>query len=240
MKTSDIVKILLKATALGIVSTTSIVGTVGICSSISNAFTSIPKDDATCLDEYEALRRLNSKEVLWSLLGFIPGFLFGALYFLSKQPGLCVPQASEYDTIEDNNDKNSCSKEVLEFFKMLVSIDTPFEVLCKAIVAGLSLVGIMYGQVSILASDLNRDAYGSGDCPDFFKADIHTNLIVCLVILVAVSGPILAAGCWSTCTSKKDTAQTPARLENGTRSAGSDLSVVKQPLVEDDQTLRLL
>ncbi len=216
MKTGDIIKILLKATTLGLVSTSAIVGTVGTVSSISNAFTNIPNDEPHCLDDYQNLRRVSSKEVLLSLLGFVPGFLFGALYFLNKQPGLWHANASEYDIIEDGNE-NSFSKDTLDFLKSLVSINTPFEALYKGIIAGLVILGVIYGPASLSLGEL--DIYEVDNCPNHLRAEIIFKLILCLMILAVVTGPILAGGCWSTCTEKNEP---------------SAASSVRSPLIRDD------
>jgi hypothetical protein len=241
MKTRDIVSILLKSAGIGLISTTTAVGGIGMYSSIANTVTSIPEDGNDCLAVLEDLRKLDTTRVLWSLLAFAPGFLFGSLYFLCRLPGsVCPSQASEYETIDDN-DETSCIatsfNEMSNFFRAVFLSDNPFKVLLKAIIAGLSVLGLLYGIVTVSTTNIDRKVFLPEECQEDLRGDIILDLTLNLIILVMVCGPILLVGCGRACSPKTETpAQLVGERQDDPASSGEDSNRARVPHVNEDKS----
>lgn len=208
MLTRHIIDVLKKSTGAALITTTTVVGAVGLYSSITNASTSIPEDGDECLDVFTNLKQQATARVLWSLLSFAPGFLFGALYFLCRLPESVCPDLSlEYSPIEDSN-QNSCFTRTLDemskFFHAVVFSDKIYKAIFKAIIAGLSVLGFLYGIVTVATTDIDKDLFVPKDCQNDLRSDITLDLTLSLIILVMISGPILVLGLNRNCSSKNN------------------------------------
>lgn len=245
MKTRDIVTILLKSAGIGLISTATVVGAVTAYSTVANAGTSIPKDGDECLDVFENLKKLDTARVLWSLLTFAPGFLFGSLYFLCRLPGsVCPDQTSEYETIEDNHDA-SCLKQTLNdmsnSLEALMLSDNPFKVLFKAIIAGLSALGLINGIVTVSTTHIDRKIFLPEECQEDLRGDIILDIALSIIMLVTVCGPLLLAGCARACSSKTESPSTQVRLiglkdDDPTASGVASNDVVRSPYINSAES----
>ncbi len=194
MKFSDMVKIL-KATGVGattgLVTTTTVVGAEMLGVTIANAFCSIPSDGEKCLDTFSAQRQLDSKIILWSLLAFAPGFLIGALVFLSKQTDFFNPSASQYDIIDDDNQNGS----MLEFFKEIMTSQEPLLCGAKKILIAMgiafSFVGVLFGPVKFFIDDVNRDVFTPENCRSEMRGDVVFEGVMSFITFAMTFGAIM-------------------------------------------------
>lgn len=217
MKTCDMIKLLLKATAAGLagglVTTAIAEGGVGFYSSIANLHDSVPEDGEACLAKMKHQRDEDARSALLMLLAFVPGFMLGALYYLSKQRNLCNPSALEYETIEDQENKDS----ITTFLNGLVSAENSLlrglQILLVAIGAGLALTGVIYAPVKLASDDVDRSVFLPANCHEDMKEQNIGGLAMCLIIFVIISGGIFFASLFRS--SKNENQETPAQLEDG-------------------------
>lgn len=226
MRTCDLLKLLLKATAAGLVTTSAVIGAEGLVMSTANAFSSIPADGDQCLDKLEHQRQVGNLTTLWSLLAFVPGFVLGTLYFLSKQVNLCNPSASQYETIDDDEQDS-----VTAFCNSLVDAEDPLlrgaKIFLTALLVGTTALGLIYGPVRLAVNDLDRNVFTPEKCHSDMRDQTIFDLIECTMIFGIAFGAVLCAGCSK---SPRRAAQiTPAQLESG-RAADSARALTSAPV----------
>ncbi len=241
MRTCDLLKLFLKAAGVGattgLVTTTSVVGADVLGMTIANAFSSIPTDGDQCLDAFSHQRRLDSKIILWSFLASAPGLLFGALYFLSKQINVCNPSASQYETIDDDDQNAS----VVEFFKDLMTDENQVlhagKKLLIALAIGLSFLAVTIGPAKFFIDDIDRDVWTADDCHSDMRGAVIFELIMSVMMFGMMFGAIL---CMSKL-KKEETNITPAQQETGA-ALPQPSSEIQTPYVpdHDDGTIHKL
>ncbi len=218
MRHCDIMKILLKGAVAGLVTTAAAIGAEGLGMSTANAFSSMPADPDQCLDKLEHQRIVGNLTTLWSLLAFVPGFVFGTLYFLSKQVNLCNPNASQYDSLNDEDEDS-----VSAFCTSILDAEDPLwrraKVFLSALVLGLTALGCIYGPVRLAVNDLDRSVFLPEKCHEDFRAQTIFDLIECVMIFGIAFGALLCTGCLRA--SELQATTSPGQLESGQASVSA-------------------